>query len=488
MALFWRVVSLQIIFAIGALGFRDPFNGKTNFVILLMDDMGWGDLGIFGEPNKETPNMDQMAAEGLLFPDFYSANPLCSPSRAALLSGRLPIRNGFYTTNERGRNGYTPQNIVGGIQDNEILLPELLKEHGYRSKVIGKWHLGQQEQYLPHNHGFDEYFGSTNCHFGPYDNKHTPNMPVYKDANMVGRYYEGPYNINKRTGESNLTQIFIKEGIDFIEAQTKKGQPFFLYWAADATHGPVYASKPFLGKSPRGTYGDAVRELDFGVGQILSTLKRLGIANNTLVFFSSDNGAATYAKTGGGSNGPFLCGKETTFEGGMREPTIAWWPGKVSPGKVSKQVGSLMDLFTTFLDIAGIPTPSDRILDGISLKKTLLNNTHVSKQVGNLMDLFTTFLDIAGIPTPSDRILDGISLKKTLLNNTHVDRPIFYYRGDLLMAVRVGMYKAHAWTWANSKEEFDKVPDKQTISISFLMSCQINNLQTTPLELVSENL
>ncbi|GFS03735.1 N-acetylgalactosamine-6-sulfatase [Elysia marginata] len=401
----------QCLFVTSA--FQRDFNGKTNFIVLLMDDMGWGDLGVFGEPNRETPNMDRMAAEGLLLPDFYSANPLCSPSRASLLSGRLPIRNGFYTTNLPGRNAYTPQDIMGGIPDSEVLLPELLKEHGYRSKIIGKWHLGQQPQYLPLKHGFDEFFGAPNCHFGPYNNKNTPNIPVYKDANMAGRYYEGEFNIDHTTGESNLTQYFIKEGIDFIEAQTRKGEPFFLYWAADATHGPMYASKPFLGKSARGLYGDAVIELDYGVGEILSTLKRLGIAENTLVFFSSDNGAALYAKLNGGSNGPFLCGKETTFEGGMREPTIAWWPGKIAPGKVSRQVGSLMDFYTTFLDIAGIPAPKDRVLD-------------------------------------------GISLKGMLLNQTLVDRPIFYYRGDLLMAVRVGQYKAHLWTWANSLEEFEK--------------------------------
>ncbi|KAK3730552.1 hypothetical protein RRG08_006401 [Elysia crispata] len=410
--LYFTILSFQV----GILAIPRDFNEKTNFVILLMDDMGWGDLGVFGDPAKQTPNLDQMATEGLLFPDFYTANPICSPSRASLLSGRLPIRNGFYTTNQRGHNSYAPQNIDGGISDYEILLPELLKEHGYRSKIIGKWHLGQQPQYLPHNHGFDEFFGAPNCHFGPNDPKDAPNIPVYKDAKMVGRYYEGDFNINLESGESNLTQRFIEEGIEFIESQTKKGQPFFLYWAADASHIPVYASKPFLGKSTRGHYGDAVMELDYGVGQILSTLKRLGIAENTLVFFSSDNGAATYNKLNGGSNGPFLCGKETTFEGGFREPTIAWWPGKVAAGKVSDQIGSLMDLYATFLDVAGIPAPKDRILD-------------------------------------------GISLKSTLLNNTLIDRPIFYYRGDLLMAARVGQHKAHFWTWANDLWEYKQGMD-----------------------------
>uniref|UniRef100_A0A0B6ZYD5 N-acetylgalactosamine-6-sulfatase n=1 Tax=Arion vulgaris TaxID=1028688 RepID=A0A0B6ZYD5_9EUPU len=383
---------------------------KPNFVILIMDDMGWGDLGVFGEPNKETPNLDKMAADGMLFPDFYSANPLCSPSRAALMSGRLPIRNGFYTTNEEGRNAYTPQEIVGGIPDYEILLPELLQTNGYHNKIIGKWHLGQQSQYHPLKHGFNEWFGSPNCHFGPYDDKTTPNIPIYKDADMVGRYFED-FVINITTGESNLTQMYIQEATSFIEEQAQKEQPFFLYWAVDATHEPLYASQSFRGTSRRGLYGDAVRELDYGVGRILEALQNTGIDNNTLVFFTSDNGAATYAKTMGGSNGPFLCGKETTFEGGSREPTIAWWPSIISKGQVSRQIGSLMDFYSTFLDLAGIQPPSDRIID-------------------------------------------GISLKDALLYGKNTDRPIFYYRGDLLMAVRVGQYKAHLWTWSNSWAEF----------------------------------
>ncbi|XP_052230670.1 N-acetylgalactosamine-6-sulfatase-like [Dreissena polymorpha] len=383
-----------------------------NFIIMLMDDMGWGDLGVFGEPNRETVNLDQLAKEGMIFPSFYSANPLCSPSRAALLSGRLPIRNGFYTSNDHARNAYTPQEIMGGIPDYEILLPEILKEAGYRNKIIGKWHLGQQRQYHPLKHGFHEWFGSPNCHFGPYDNKVTPNIPVYKDAEMAGRFFQD-FLIDTQSGESNLTQLYIQEALTFLEAQTSLGAPFFLYWAVDATHEPLYASKPFLGRSRRGMYGDAVMELDYGVGKIINKLLELGVAENTLVFFSSDNGAATYAKTQGGSNGPFLCGKETTFEGGMREPTIAWWPSVIKPGQVSHQIGSLMDLYTTLLKLAGREPPADRVVD-------------------------------------------GIDLTEVLLKNTEVERPLFYYRGNELMAVRLGDYKAHLWTWTNSLQEFNK--------------------------------
>lgn len=391
-----------------------------------MDDMGWGDLGVFGEPNKETPNLDKMAAEGLLLPDFYAPNPLCSPSRAALLTGRLPIRNGFYTTNEHARNAYTPQDIVGGIADSEILFPELLQKAGYKNKIIGKWHLGHRDQYHPLKHGFDEFFGSPNCHIGPYDDISTPNVAVFRDQFMIGRYYE-EFKI-LHTGESNMTKHFIEEAVSFIEKETAAGKPFFLYWSVDASHVPLYASSDFLGTSRRGLYGDAVRELDHGVGLILDTVRRLGVADNTLAVFTSDNGAATYAKTEGGSNGPFLCGKQTTFEGGVREPTIAWWPGHIATGQVSYQVG-------------------------------------------NLMDLFNTLLDLANVTLPTDRVLDGVSLVPTLLQNKTFERPVFYYRGNELMAVRYGLYKAHLWTWSNSWKEF-------SAGIDFCPGEQIPNVTT----------
>ncbi|XP_054696754.1 N-acetylgalactosamine-6-sulfatase isoform X2 [Grus americana] len=322
------LVPLCLCWALGPAAASAP----PNLLLLLMDDMGWGDLGAFGEPSKETPNLDQMASEGMLFLDFYTANPLCSPSRAALLTGRLPVRNGFYTTNAHARNAYTPQDIVGGIPDSELLLPELLKKAGYVNKIIGKWHLGHRPQFHPLKHGFDEWFGSPNCHFGPFDNRALPNIPVYRDWEMIGRYYED-FKIDLKTGEANLTQIYLQEALDFISKQQASQQPFFLYWAIDATHAPVYASKHFLGTSQRGLYGDAVREIDDSIGKILKHLQKLGISENTFVFFTSDNGAALIsAPKQGGSNGRFLCGKQTTFEGGMREPAIAWWPGHIPPG------------------------------------------------------------------------------------------------------------------------------------------------------------
>ena len=205
--------------------------------------------------------------------------------------------------------------------------------------------------------------------------------------------------------------MYIEEALNFI---SKTEGPFFLYWVPDSTHTPLYASKEFLQKSNRGLYGDAVMELDSGVGRILQKLVDLKIDNDTFIFFSSDNGAALHSGINAGINGPFLCGKETTFEGGMREPAIAWWPGKIKAGQTSQQSVSQMDIFTTVLKLANMEPPTDRIVDGINL-----------------------------LPV--------------LLQNEHIDRPLFYYRGDEMMAVRYGLYKAHYWTWTNTLSEYEQI-------------------------------
>ncbi|TNN80494.1 N-acetylgalactosamine-6-sulfatase [Liparis tanakae] len=344
-------------------------------------EMGWGDLGVFGQPSKETPNLDAMAAQGMLFPNFYTANPLCSPS-------------------------YTPQEIVGGISKEEILIPQMLRKKGYVSKIVGKWHLGHRPQYLPLEKGFDEWFGAPDCHFGPYNSSTRPNIPVYNNSEMIGRYYE-EFKIDKKTGESNLTQMYLLEGMDFIVRQTEAQRPFFLYWAPDATHAPVYASKRFLGKSQRGRYGDAVMELDDSVGQILSLLQSQGINNNTFVFFTSDNGAALISCPNGGCRQ----GEKTRL---LRYPTS-------------------------------------------TLTTQKCKNKNVNYQLANVMDLFTTSLALAGLRPPDDRALDGLDLTPVLLNRSHglQSRPIFFYRGNELMAVRLGQHKAHYWTWSNSWEEFN---------------------------------
>ncbi|XP_076040979.1 N-acetylgalactosamine-6-sulfatase-like [Oratosquilla oratoria] len=412
-------VLLSLWLAFGARRCNAGNNTTPNVIIMLMDDMGWGDLGTNGEPHRETQALDRMAREGMVATSLYTSAPLCSPSRAALLTGRLPLRNGFYSDTYPGRNAYTPQNIMGGIADSEVLLPELLAKRGYTNALVGKWHLGHREQYLPLRHGFHHFFGSTNCHLGPYDDKRTPNIPIFLDDQMVGRYYE-EFAINRGTGESNMTQLYVKHAVDFIEKMGAKEKPFFLYWAPDATHAPTYASAGFLHTSKRGRYGAAVRELDWGVGQILDTLRRLQIHENTFVVFASDNGAALVSKVEGGSNGPFLCGKQTTFEGGMRSPGIFWWPSTIPAGTVTSQLWTQMDFFLTALDIAGFK--EDDIKDHLEGKS-----------------------------------LDGLSLLDNLKHpDVIVDRPVFLYRGDRLMAVRSGPYKIHLWTWSTPTYELEK--------------------------------
>uniref|UniRef100_A0A8C9K4Z9 Galactosamine (N-acetyl)-6-sulfatase n=1 Tax=Panthera tigris altaica TaxID=74533 RepID=A0A8C9K4Z9_PANTA len=258
-------------------------------------------------------------------------------------------------------------------------------------------HLGHRPQFHPLKHGFDEWFGSPNCHFGPYDNRARPNIPVYRDWEMVGRYYE-EFPIDVKTGEANLTQLYLQEALDFVKRQQAAQRPFFLYWAIDATHAPVYASRPFLGTSQRGRYGDAVREIDDSVGKILGLLQNLRIAENTFVFFTSDNGAALVSAPKQG---------QCSHTGILSTP---------------------------------VPRPFQ-----------------VSHQLGSLMDLFTTGLSLAGLAPPSDRAIDGLDLLPAVLRGRLTDRPIFYYRGDTLMAVTLGQYKAHFWTWTNSWEEFRQV-------------------------------
>ncbi|KAG0698748.1 N-acetylgalactosamine-6-sulfatase [Chionoecetes opilio] len=393
-----------------------------NVVIMLMDDMGWGDLGCNGEPNRETPNLDQMAREGLIASSMYTAAPLCSPS-------------------------YTPQNMVGGIPDDEVLLPELLAQKGYTSGLVGKWHLGHQPQYLPLKHGFDFWFGAPNCHFGPYADLLTPNIPVFLNDSMVGRYYED-FHIDKNNGVSNMTQLFTDAAVEFINREANRG-PFFLLWAPDATHAPTYASEKYRGTSRRGRYGEAVRELDAGVGAILDALRAHQVDNNTLVVFTSDNGAALVSKYNGGSNGPFLCGKQTTFEGGMRAPGIFWWPGVIPAGTTTHQVSSENT------------QPSQPYEEA------------VAEWCGRRWICSRTAAQLAGVQTPQDRIYDGLALAKSLTHpQLEVQRPVFLYRGNRLMAVRRGPLKIHLWTFSTPTAELQK-------GINFCPGAEVPNV-TTP--------
>jgi arylsulfatase A-like enzyme len=363
-----RLLLLVLFFAFaGAAGAAQPAERPPNVVILFADDLGYGDLACYGHPTIRTPNLDRMAAEGMRFTDFYSAAPVCTPSRAALLTGRLAVRSGM--ASERRRVLFP--NSAGGLPADEITVAEALKARGYVTACIGKWHLGHLPQYLPMRHGFDSYFGV------PYSNDMdrapnaggpssslTPrvewwNVPLMRDEGIIERPAD----------QHTLTKRYTEEAVGFI--RENRARPFLLYVPYTMPHVPLFASAEFAGKSPRGLYGDVVEELDWSVGRVLEALRAEGLERNTLVVFTSDNGPWLTQRLAGGSAGLLREGKGSTWEGGMRVPCIAWWPGKVPAGRVERSIACTMDLFNTTLALAGAPVPTDRPIDGQNLLPVL---------------------------------------------------------------------------------------------------------------------
>ena len=358
-----------------------------NIVVIFADDLGYGDLGCFGHPTIRTPNLDRMAGEGAKLTQFYSAACVCTPSRAALLTGRLPIRSGMCSDRRR----VLFPNSGGGLPAGEITIAEALKAKGYATCCIGKWHLGHLAQFLPTRNGFDSYYGI------PYSNDMRP-CPLLDNDKVV----EQPAK------QATLTQRYTARAIRFIEAS--KSGPFFLYFPHTFPHVPLFASGDFKDKSLRGLYGDVVEELDWSVGQILATLRRLGLAERTLVVFTSDNGPWLIMRRRGGSAGLLRGGKGSTWEGGMREPTLAWWPGKIKPGSVCTEMTSTLDVFPTCLALAGVKPPADRVIDGQDMMPALL----------------------------------GAGKGREVM---------FFYRGARLYAVRKGPWKAHLITQAGYRDK-----------------------------------
>ena len=370
---------------------------RPNVVVILADDLGYGDLGCYGHPTLRTPRLDRMAAEGQRWTNFYSAAPVCTPSRAALLTGRLPIRNGMC---HDARRVLFP-NSAGGLPPGEITLAEALKEAGYAAACIGKWHLGHLPQYLPTSRGFDSYFGI------PYSNDmdRAADAPRGREALFHAKieYFRCPLLrdrevVERPADQRTITRRYTDEAIRVIRAN--RDRPFFVYLAHNFPHVPLFASKEFAGRSLRGLYGDVVEEIDAGVGRILDTLGELKLDRRTLVVFSSDNGPWLVFDQHGGSAGLLREGKGSTWEGGMREPALFWWPGRIKPGVVT-DLGSLLDVFPTCVALAGGKLPDDRVLDGVDLSPALLGTG------------------------PSPR------------------QAMFFYRDTKLYAVRQGAYKAH---------------------------------------------
>jgi len=327
-----------------------------NIIIIFVDDMGYGDLFGYGAELMDTPNLDRMASEGVRMRKYYSTAPVCTPSRVGLLTGRYPIRTHMvlpqYPTghpmglflNAIGRYQYG----VTGLPEDELLLPELLSKRGYRTALVGKWHLGDHAPHLPNDNGFDNFYGPL------YSNDMDPFL-IYRDDQV---------EIPEPVDQSLLTRNYTSEAVRFIEENAK--EPFFLYLAHTMVHEPIHASDEFKGKSAAGLYGDAVMELDWSVGEILRTLQVQGLDENTLVIFTSDNGPWWQGSAGG------LRGrKNNLMEGGFRVPFIARWPGILPAGEISDEVGISFDLFVTCLGIAGIPLPDDRVIDGVDILPVL---------------------------------------------------------------------------------------------------------------------
>lgn len=321
-----------------------------NLIIIMADDLGYGDLSCYGHPTIRTPYLDQMATEGMRFTQFYSAANLCTPSRAGMMTGRLPIRSGMNSS--ATKNNLYPTS-VGGLPASEITMAEALKNQRYITGMVGKWHLGVLPAQMPIQNGFDFYYGLpySNDMFAKKGNDYPP-LPLYRNEKVE----------ETSPDQRLLTQKYTTEALGFI--RKNKDKPFFLYYASTAPHTPLHASDKFEGKSKRGAYGDVVMELDWSVGQILATLKELKLDQNTLVIFCSDNGPWINQKEKGGSAGMLFGGKGSTNEGGTRVPGIAWWPGQVPSAQINETPISAFDLFPTFLGLAGGQLAKDREYDG----------------------------------------------------------------------------------------------------------------------------
>ena len=367
-----------------------------NIVILFADDLGYGDVQSYGHPYIRTPNIDDLAQSGQRWTDFYVAAPVCSPSRGALLTGRLPLRTGLYG---RSIRVYFP-NEPGGLPAAEVTLAEALQQRGYRTGIFGKWHLGDAPHARPTRHGFDEWLGV------PYSNDMDwVDEPGFEElvamsrrgdaegyAKIIARratkyadpeeshfatplvrsqHRDGEFvdSVEQPTVQANLTRRYTEAAVQFMKVN--RDQPFFVYLPYTMPHTPLFRSADFVGKSIGGRYGDVVEEIDWSVGQIRQALRALNLEDNTLVIFTSDNGPWLTMNQEGGRAGLLRDGKGTTFEGGMRVPTVFSWPGRLPAGVVS-EIGSALDVFPTVMSLVGSDVATG--IDGKDLSQTLFGN------------------------------------------------------------------------------------------------------------------
>ena len=341
---------IGILFTSLAWGAEKP----PNIVLIFADDLGYADLGCFGSTKIRTPNIDSIARDGIRLTNFHVPQAVCSASRTALLTGCYPNRVGIL--------GALGPNSKNGIKDSENLLPEYLKKLGYSTAIFGKWHLGDSAQYSPIRHGFDTYFGL------PYSNDMWPNHPTAKNFPPLPLRHDDKV-LELNPDQSKLTGWYTERGVKFIEAN--KDKPFFLYMPHSMPHVPLYASEKFKGKSSHGLYGDVIEEIDASVGTILETLKKHSLDKNTLVIFTSDNGPWLSYGNHGGSRGVLREGKGTEFEGGVRVPFVARWPGKIPAASISNEPTMTIDLLPTLVAYAGGVVVEEPKIDGKNISAVL---------------------------------------------------------------------------------------------------------------------
>eukprot|EP01083_Nonionella_stella_P122387 368197_1 len=396
-------------------------SAPPSIIIFLADDLGYNDLGSFGSVTINTPHLDRLAAEGMKLTQFYSTAPLCSGSRSALLTGRIPPRNGVYTNYTYPKDlryrVFTPS-CSGALPDTELTLAHFLSQQGYYTKLVGKWHLGHHHA-LPTQRGFDSFYGLPYSHEegfpGPDPEQLVyPPVPLYRDLDII---YQ-PFN------ESTLQPLYNTEAVAFLHNMSITKQPFLLYMAYEQPHVPLFTEAGWPGISRRGLYGDVVMEMDASIGLIMNKLRSLHIDDNTFVLFASDNGAWIHPSSGtsihqsvtypfdGGSNGPFRGGKGSTWEGGSHVPAIIWMPGVVPSYSSCMSPMSNMDLLPTLAELIGFKLPNDRTYDGVSVL-SYLNHTNRC----------------------NDRDKDPHEF-------------MYYWRAGALYAIRYKQYKAH-WITRN---------------------------------------
>ncbi len=334
---------------------------KPNIVLILIDDMGYGDIQPFGCKNCKTPALDRMASEGLKLTSFYSA-PICSASRAQIQTGCYAQRVSIV--------GALPPDSAEGLNRQEHTVAGLLKAQGYATMCIGKWHLGDQPEFFPTHYGFDHYFGLpySNDMLRPRSDTGEKVVPLIRDDKVIKLW--------NTDDQDQMARLYTEEAVKFIKENRE--HPFYLYLAHNAVHVPIHPGPEFRGHSGHGRYYDWVEECDWSAGRVLDTLRELHLETNTLVFFTSDNGPWLKQGADAGSAYPLYGGKGSTWEGGLRESTFAWWPGHIPAGRVTDAVMGEIDLLPTFVALAGGTVPTDRPIDGADASKLLLGQSDAS--------------------------------------------------------------------------------------------------------------